>query len=222
MATAPRTPVATTGSNDRSAHRLIQFSDGVFTVALTLLVIDIAVPTLPNGSSESALVAQLGAQVPNIAAFVLTFGVVGAYWLTHHRHFLFIRRYDGRLLLLNLLLLMTVCFIPWPTAVLGHFGNYFAVWVLYALSMAAIGLATTAMWVYASNKPSLVDDVTPELRRYYAARAAIQPAVFLVSIPIAAVSLPLGQFSWIGIFVVLKVLNHHFRNRIKASDRAIV
>jgi uncharacterized membrane protein len=136
-------------------QRLVQFSDGVFTVALTLLVINIAVPTLPNGSTETALVAQLSSQVPNILAFVLTFWVVGSYWLTHHRHFLLIHRYDGPLLLLNLLFLMTVCFIPWPTAVLGHYGNSFAVWALYALSMAAMGIATTAMWVYASNRPSL-------------------------------------------------------------------
>ena len=222
MAMIGNPETATSSGSGRSVQRLVQFSDGVFTVALTLLVINIAVPTLPNGSTETALVAQLSSQVPNILAFVLTFWVVGSYWLTHHRHFLLIHRYDGPLLLLNLLFLMTVCFIPWPTAVLGHYGYSFAVWALYALSMAAMGIATTAMWVYASNRPSLVDDVTPDLRRYYAARAAVQPAVFLASIPIAAVSLTVGQFSWIGIFVVLRALNHHYRHRVDASHRAIV
>jgi uncharacterized membrane protein len=134
--------------DEPSVQRMVQFSDGVFTVALTLLVIDIAVPTLPNGAPAAALVAQLSSQVPNILAFALTFWVVGAFWLTHHRHFLFIRHYDQSLLVLNLVLLMTVCFIPWPTAVLGHYGNYFAVWALYAVSMAAMGLAPAAMRVY--------------------------------------------------------------------------
>lgn len=206
----------------RSTHRLVQFSDGVFTVALTLLVIDIAVPVIPNGSDQATVVNLLAGQLSNIEAFVLTFWVVGVYWLTHHRHFLFIRRYDGVLLILNLLLLLTVCFIPWPTAVLGHYGDYFAVWVLYALSMAALGFATTAVWVYASNKPALADGVTPDLRRFYTLRTLVQPAVFLASIPIAAVSLPLGQFSWVGIFVLLRILSHRYRGRIDAHHRAIV
>ena len=221
MSEESRSP-APRGGTDRSVHRLVQFSDGVFTVALTLLVIDIAVPDLPTGATEQELVAKLGLQMPNILAFVLSFWVVASYWLTHHRHFLFIRRYDGPLLLLNLLFLMTVCFIPWPTAVLGHYGDYVAVWWLYASAMAAMGLAAAAMWAYASGKPSLADDVTPELRRYYLARALVQPAVFLLSIPIAALSLRLGQASWVLIFVGLRILSYHHRHLVEAGHRAIV
>ena len=212
----------TAQATDHSAHRLVQFSDGVFTVALTLLVIDIAVPTLPNSVSEKQIVDQLVGQIPNIEAFLLTFWVVGLYWLTHHRHFQFIRRYDSPLLLLNLLLLMTVCFIPWPTAVLGHYGDYFAVWVLYALSMAAMGFATAGVWAYASGKANLVDGVTPELRRFYLLRALVQPLVFLASIPIAAVSLSLGQLSWVAIFVVLFFLSRRFRDRVEQHHRVAV
>jgi uncharacterized membrane protein len=205
-----------------SAQRLVQFSDGVFTVALTLLVIDIAVPNLPAGTSPDVLTRQLWDQLPNIAAFALSFWVVGAYWLTHHRHYVFIRRYDGTLLLLNLLLLMTVCFIPWPTAVIGHFGNYFVAWVLYALSMAAMGFATAAVWFYASSRPALVDGVTPELRRFYMARAVVTPAVFLISIPIAAINLAVGEYSWILIFVALRYLSHRYRAQVDARHRAII
>lgn len=207
---------------ERSAHRLVQFSDGVFTVALTLLVIDIGIPNLAAGASEGELVKQLGAQLPNIVAFILSFWVVGEYWLIHHRDFLFIRRYDGRLMLLNLLFLMTVCFIPWPTAVLGHYGGYLTTWVLYSASMAAMGFAAAALWVYASARPSLADNVTPDLRRYYAYRALVQPIVFLVSIPIAAVSLVAGQLSWIAIVVVLRLLNNHYELRVDARHRPAV
>ena len=157
-----------------------------------------------------------------ILAFVLTFWVVGLSWLTHHRQFQFIRRYDGRLLTLNLLFLMTVCFIPWPTAVLGHYGEYFTVWVLYAASMTAMGFTAAAVWVYASGRPSLVDHVTPELRRYYAERAVVMPTVFLLSIPLAAVWLTAGQYSWILIFVILRILNYRHRDRIAADLRPLV
>ena len=173
----------------RTVDRVVQFSDGVFTVALTLLVVDLAVPDLAPGVSEADLQRALEAQFPNILAFLLTFWVVALYWLTHHRHFRMIHRYDGRLLLLNLVFLMTIVFIPWPTAVLGHYGNYVTAWVVYAVAMAAIGLAATALWWYGSGPHGLADGVTPHLRRYYAVRALIQPAMFLLSIPVAMVSL---------------------------------
>jgi uncharacterized membrane protein len=217
LSTAPNQDPETGGG--RSVHRLVQFSDGVFTVALTLLVIDIGVPILAAGATEADLDRQLWAQLPNIFAFVLSFWVVGEYWLMHHRHFLFIRRYDGRLMVLNLLFLMTVCFIPWPTAVLGHYGSFLSVWVLYSVSMAAMGFAACALWLYAAGRPSLVDDMTPDLRRYYAVRALVQPVVFLVSIPIAAVSLVAGQFSWIAIIVVLKLVNDHYGFRVNRQHR---
>ncbi len=221
-ASAPATALPPAQPIEHSTHRMVAFSDGVFTVALTLLVIDIAIPTLAKGSSEADVMNQLGQQMPNILAFVLTFWVVGLSWLTHHRQFQFIRRYDGRLLTLNLLFLMTVCFIPWPTAVLGHYGEYFTVWVLYAASMTAMGFTAAAVWVYASGRPSLVDHVTPELRRYYAERAVVMPTVFLLSIPLAAVWLTAGQYSWILIFVILRILNYRHRDRIAADLRPLV
>ncbi len=191
----------------RTVDRVVQFSDGVFTVALTLLVVDLAVPSLSPASTEADLQRALGDQVPNVLAFLLTFWVVALYWLTHHRHFRMIHRYDGRLLLLNLVFLMTIVFIPWPTAVLGHYGNYVTAWVVYAVAMAAIGLASTALWWYGSGDHGLTDGVTPRLRRYYAVRALIQPAMFLLSIPVAAISLTSAEFCWIPMSVAVVVVN---------------
>lgn len=202
---------------DHDVSRVVQFSDGVFTVALTLLVVDLAVPDLAPGYTDADLQQALLKQVPNVLAFVLTFWVVAAYWLTHHRHFRLIHRYDGRLLVLNLLFLMTVVFIPWPTSLLGHFGDRLITWVIYALSMAAIGFAATALWWYGSGNHGLADGVTPELRRYYTIRALIQPTVFLISIPIAAVSLVAGQYTWIAIFIGFFIVGRTFGREMTAD-----
>lgn len=213
----PAPPDAVRGP--RTVDRVVQFSDGVFTVALTLLVVDLAVPDLAPGFSEADLRRALEAQFPNVEAFLLTFWVVAAYWLTHHRHFVLIHRYDGRLLLLNLVFLMTIVFIPWPTAVLGHYGSYVTSWVVYASAMAAIGLAATALWWYGSGDHGLADGVTPRLRRYYAVRAFIQPAMFLLSMPVAAVSLIVAEFCWIPMFVALVVVNRLYgRHATDAQD----
>jgi uncharacterized membrane protein len=217
---APPSDAPDGSAGPRTVDRVVQFSDGVFTVALTLLVVDLAVPDLAPGLTENDLQRALQAQVPNVLAFLLTFWVVAAYWLTHHRHFRLIHRYDGRLLLLNLVFLMTIVFIPWPTAVLGHYGDYVTAWVVYAVSMAAIGFAATALWWYGSGDRGLADGVTPELRRYYTIRALIQPTIFILSIPVAAVSLIVAEFCWVAMFMTLGLVNRRYGRRVTADWRA--
>jgi uncharacterized membrane protein len=207
---------------ERTVERLVQFSDGIFAVGLTLLVVDLGVPSLPSGYSESQLQAALLEQLPNVAAFALTFWVVALYWLTHHRHFRLIHRYDGRLMILNFVFLMTIVFIPWPTAIVGNFGHSLTAWVVYALAMAGIGLAATALWWYGSGDHGLADGVTPDLRRYYLVRVLIEPIVFLASIPIAMVSLPLGQYSTALILVGLLVVNRRYRDEVEEDLRPLV
>ncbi|HTS15030.1 MAG TPA: TMEM175 family protein [Candidatus Sulfotelmatobacter sp.] len=201
----------------RTVDRLVQFSDGVFTVALTLLVVDLGVPDLAPGVTEADLQRALQAQIPNVLAFLLTFWVVALYWLTHHRHFRLIHRYDGRLLLLNLVFLMTIVFIPWPTAVLGHYGNYVTAWVLYAGAMAAIGAAATTLWWYGSGPHGLADGVTPGLRRYYAARSLVQPAIFVLSIPVAIVSLSVAESCFVPMFLGLALVNRTYGRHVTAE-----
>jgi uncharacterized membrane protein len=200
----------------RTVDRVVQFSDGVFTVALTLLVVDLAVPDLAAGSTEADLQRALQGQFPSVQAFLLTFWVVAMYWLTHHRHFRLIHRYDSRLLVLNLVLLMTIVFIPWPTAVLGHYGSYVTAWVLYAVAMAAIGFAAAALWWYGSGDHGLSDRVTPDLRRYYTARSLTPPIIFVLSIPVAAVSLNLAEFSWIPMIIATILVNRTFGRNVSA------
>lgn len=221
--TPPSPPAPPAGSpaaspGGRTIDRVVQFSDGVFTVALTLLVVDLAVPNLAPTSTEADLQRALQDQIPNILAFLLTFWVVSLRWITHHRHFRLIHRYDGRLLELNLLFLMTIVFIPWPTAVLGHFGNYVTAWILYATAMAATGLTATALWVYGSGDHGLADGITPELRRYYTVRSLVQPAIFIVSIPVAIVSLTLAELCFVPMFLALTVVNRTYGRRVPVES----
>jgi len=206
----------------RTVDRVVQFSDGVFTVALTLLVVDLAVPSLAPGSTERDLQQALQAQVPNVLAFLLTFWVVALYWLTHHRHFRLIHRYDSRLLVLNLVFLMTIVFIPWPTAVLGHYGDYVTAWVVYAISMAAIGLAATVLWLYGSGDHGLADGVTSDLRRFYTARTLIQPTFFVLSIPVAMASLSLAEFCFVPMVAAMFVVNRLYGRRAAVDLRPVV
>lgn len=97
--------------------RVEAFSDGVFAIAITLLILEIKVP---EGAGEHLWTA-LGAQWPSYAAYVVSFLVIGIMWANHHTVFGYVARVDRTLLFLNLLLLLVVAALPWPTALLAEY-----------------------------------------------------------------------------------------------------
>jgi uncharacterized membrane protein len=97
-----------------STGRVEAFSDALFAIAMTLLVLDLKVPP-----SNADLPQALGERGPGMAAFIVSFVAISGYWLQHHRLFRMLTRSDGWLLLLNLVFLLTITFLPYPTAVLA-------------------------------------------------------------------------------------------------------
>jgi uncharacterized membrane protein len=123
--------------------------------------------------------------------------VIGNFWIAHHRRYRFITRYDTRLLLLNLLVLMSIAFIPFPTAVLSENGNRTAT-IFYSLSIATTGLLSALLWWYASLKNRLLEESfdSSTARRNLLSILTV-PTVFLISIGIAFIDPDLAKFSWI-------------------------
>jgi uncharacterized membrane protein len=139
--------------------RVEAFSDGVFAIAITLLVLEIPVPDVPAGES---LWTALGREWPSYFAYVVGFLVIGVMWLNHHTTFGYIAHVDRTLLLLNLLLLLTIAAVPWPIELVAHYLNSgphasVAVAVL-GLLMTAMSIAFTAFWQYATRHPGLLDE----------------------------------------------------------------
>jgi len=189
--------------------RIIFFSDGVFAIAITLLVIGLRVPALPSHVSNSELSRRLLDEWPRVLSYTVSFAVIGLYWIGHHRAFAHIRRFDHRLILLNLTFLGLIAFLPFPTAVIGRYGGHRAAVVLYAGSLALAGLASTALWLYAWR--AKLADVGPRRARYLAARAAIPVAVFAVSIPIAFLSPAAAKLSWLSFLIVRRMVDNYYR-----------
>ena len=137
--------------------RIEAFSDGVFAIAITLLVLDLKVPrSLPQGSS---LAEALIAQWPTFGAYLTSFATIGIMWINHHYLFTVIRRSDHNLLILNLLLLLMVTFIPYPTSLLAEYFNHPGerlAAVLYSGSFLVIALLFYVLWKYASKDNRLI------------------------------------------------------------------
>lgn len=108
----------------RTLERMMLFSDAVFAIAITLLVIDLHAPTLPRGASDIAQWHGLAALIPNFFGFALSFFVIGQFWVGHHNAFALAGRADARLLWPNLMLLMFIVGLPFVTAYLSaNFGE---------------------------------------------------------------------------------------------------
>jgi uncharacterized membrane protein len=137
-------------------ERLIFFSDAVFAIAITLLALEIRLPAGAGSYDDVRLHAQLVGMWQEYLAFMISFLVIGTFWMAHHRKFKLIVRYDGRLMMLNLLLLMVIAFIPFPSSVLSSNPDRTAT-IFYALTMALAGFMLAAIWAYASWKNRLVD-----------------------------------------------------------------
>jgi len=145
-------------------NRLEAFSDGVFAIVITLLILDVRFP-----ADKPLTLETLWGVAPHLWAFVLSFVIVGVYWVSHHNMLHFIRAVDRQLLWLNLALLLIVVFIPFPAALLGqHSDNELAV-ALYGINLMLVNAAGAAMWLYATSRPHLAaDGMTPALSRFVA------------------------------------------------------
>lgn len=158
---------------------MIYFSDAVIAIAITLLVLDLQVP---SGLSPTGFTRALGALAPQFFSFGLSFLVIGRFWISHHRLFRYLRAYDEPLLSLNLMFLLSIAFLPFPTAQLGDYPYSRAAALLYAVSIASAGLLLSLLWAYmAYGGLAIVERPT---RRVVLLNCLTVPVVFGASVPL--------------------------------------
>ena len=157
-----------------STNRLEALSDGVFAIVITLLVLDLRLPP-GHGGLETRLVSLW----PRLLAYVFTFVVVGVYWAGHHALFYMVQRVDKTLLWLNIFLLMAVCFIPFPAAILGAHPLDPTALRLYAGNLVLVGLGFILCWGYASRCHRLIPESLDQgLVRVAWARTLVAPVAY--------------------------------------------
>ncbi|MGN6172992.1 MAG: TMEM175 family protein [Streptosporangiaceae bacterium] len=213
-ARAALNPLAIAGNLEYD--RVLFFSDAVFAIAITLLVVDLRVPDFVRNARH-----ELGADEHKILSFGISFVVIGLFWLGHHHLFRYITALDRRLILLNLLFLGTIAFLPYPTALLSATqGEQAASMVFYAACVAATGLMELVIWLYATRADGLVPaSISPARRRYETTRLLPVPVVFALSIPVAFAAPVAAQFSWLLLVPIGRVLRHtKLARQVGAAD----
>lgn len=182
--------------NEIEFSRIVAFSDGVFSIAITLLVLNLGIANdLAGGEVGDALWDQR----ENLLAYALSFAVIGRFWLVHHRFFGEVTAFDGRLIALNLIYLGWIVLIPFSSEVLGEYGNQTAGVVVYAVNLSGVVLIGMLMAADAHRGGITSADTAAQLE---ARRRSVWIAsVFLLSIPVAFFSPGLSTLMWLVLFV---------------------
>lgn len=188
-------------SDEVGVDRLLTFSDGVFAIAVTLLVLDLHKPTVSHG-----LLGALASEWPAYLAYALSFLIIGIIWAQHHQMFRYIARTDHPFILINVIFLMWAAIVPFPTAVLAHYlenttERRTAVGV-YAAVFIVGGLLVNLQWLYAARrKRLLVEDVDGETVQSMTRIYIGGPILYLAAFGLAFVSAPAS----VGLLVLINV-----------------
>ena len=177
--------------------RTLTFTDGLFAIAMTLLVVDLAVPTLSDTSSVHELAEALNDDSEKFISFFISFAVIGRYWLAHHTYFSALARIDRRLIALNLVYLAFIAFLPFPTALLGeYFSNPLSI-AIYAVNVAIVSGMEVVLFSHAHKHGLLERKLPDDVYRYGVAMSLSPVLFFLLSIPVAFASTTLAVCIWL-------------------------
>jgi len=182
--------------NEVEFGRIVAFSDGVFSIAITLLVLNLGID---KGLTEGQIDNALWDQREMFLAYGISFAVIGRFWLVHHRFFAEVQAFDGRMIGLNLLYLGWIVLIPFSSEVLGEYGGQTTAVVVYSVNLAVVVLLGLLMGVDARRRGlTKIDDRT---HRENQIRSGYIAGIFLLSIPVALVAPNLAPWLWLVLFI---------------------
>jgi uncharacterized membrane protein len=170
--------------------RVVTFTDAVFAIAMTLLVVEIGVPERIAGEVDdpAALLDALGDKAPLVFAFFLGCYVIGSYWVAHHRLMSWIGAVDRGFIGLTVVYLSFVALLPFPTGVLGEFGQNPVSVVAFAINMGAVSTMEAVLTAHARRRRLFREEWPADVYRWYL-RASLSPVLlFAISLPVAFVN----------------------------------
>jgi uncharacterized membrane protein len=140
-------------------ERILFFSDAVFAISITLLILEIKVPSIQQGFSEMQLGYALIQMTPKIVGFLISFFLIGQTWIEHHRICSYLGTYNSGILWRNLWLLLFVVFLPFATALMSEYLFSSVAICVYACTLAGLGFAKVSFWHYAGAKHLIAKDI---------------------------------------------------------------
>jgi uncharacterized membrane protein len=206
-----------------STSRIEAFSDGVFAIVITILVLEMHVPVVQGNDISATLASSLFAMAPKFLAYVLSFVIVAIWWVKHHLLFNVLKRSDSGLLWVNCLFLLWLSFIPFPTALLGDYPNERLAVMSYGAVSTLAGVSFTWMRFYAFYTAKLVDEtIEPRLLRSAMLKSVLNPIAHCIAVLLAFVDtrLSIALYAILPLtFFIPSKLEKHVSSRERVAIR---
>ena len=200
--------------------RLEAFSDAVFAIAITLLIIGVGIK-----SEGGSLAYRLAEQWPSYVSYVVSFAIIGTLWLHHHEVFRYIRAADHGLVLLNLAMLLGVCFIPFPTKVMGDelvsssFADQRTAVIFYGLSIITVTLPFNALWLWAAYRRRLIEPTMSQVMVRARTRSnLLGTTLYAVVTTVVAGWSPLSALVLYGVIDLLYIVPSEWLERLLVAE----
>jgi uncharacterized membrane protein len=197
-------------------ERVAFFSDAIFAIAMTLLVVDLDVPKIADETSSRDLWEALGDMQPQLLMFFISFAVLGSFWLAHHRSFGRLVAIDRRATAINLIYLAFIAFLPFPSSMLGIYGDNSVAVAVYACCIAVIAGLDALMSEIAARHGLFRDHPSAEVIHWQRVLSLIPAAYFLASVPLAVVAPTAALYSWIGLYPLSKLVHRRVPKTVTA------
>jgi uncharacterized membrane protein len=184
--------------------RIEALSDGVFAIALTLLVLDIRLPDVARSAPSREILRALGSLGPSFLSFLITFALGGSFWYMHHATLHAVRYLTRALIGINLLFLMFVALLPFSTGLIGKLGpNHPIALAVYFTNLLALGVSLNLLWVYAKWKGILAAPATDGAIRFV---IAAQPFACLAALATIAISPVASYYTFLIAMLVTRAV----------------
>lgn len=191
--------------------RVTAFTDGLFVVAATLLVVSIDIPNIPDHEVSRLLPHALDDILPQLLSYFISFAVIVVFWFRHHALFGRVHTHDVRFVALNMVFLAFIAVLPFPTELLGKYGSQTISVVVYATNVLVLSALLIALFVYSERNHLVRPDPDGGMHRVRAISVLI---VFGASIPIGLIfGAQAAEFTWLTMFIVPRVLVRVSRGR---------
>jgi len=184
-----------------STRRIEAFSDGVFSIVITLMAFQIKLPPIDSANAAQELPRALITLWPEFYTYALSFLMVGVYWIGHHNAYHHIQRSNRPLLWMNLVSLMIIALLPFSASVLGRYMDNQISVVLYGSNIIAIGLANYAQWRYALNARLVNAEIEPWFVKKVNFRMLMAPAVAVSSILVSFINTRASVLLYLALIV---------------------
>lgn len=194
--------------DDKNIHgkirleHVISFADAIFAFSITFMAISIQIPDLPNNNNnitQTELIAKLLELRPQFETYVISFFIIGIYWISYHQVFNNITGSHTIMIWLNLLFLFFITLISFATGLQINYGLYHIIFIIYALILTITGSLLASIWLHA-KKNNLIDKTLSRIQtRNIFLQSLLPPAAFVISILISFVNIQIAYYFWLVI-----------------------